>query len=95
MIRGKAGRKGKTDVDTLATAAVAIVNALQPNAWPKSPVATVAHASTADGISPGKVQLRSQFLQAEKDTILQTLHMTLNCLPSSNLLFCGYEVIVV
>ena len=54
MIRGNAGRKGKTDVDTLATAAVAIIKALQPNAQPKSPVATVAHASAADGMYPRK-----------------------------------------
>ena len=68
MIRGKAGRKGKTDVDTLATAAVAIIKALQPNAQPKSPMATVAHASTADGMSPGKkVQLRSQYLNQLKE----------------------------
>ena len=69
MIRGKAGRKGKTDVvDTLATAAVAIIKALQPNARPKSPVATIAHASTADGMSPGKkVQLRSQYLNQLKE----------------------------
>ena len=60
MIRGKAGCKRKTDVvDTLATAAVAIISALQP----KSPVATIAHASTVDGMSPGKkVRLLSQYL---------------------------------
>ena len=68
MIRGKAGRKGKTDVvDVLATAAVAIINRLQPSdARPKSPAATVAH--TADGMSPGKkVQLRSQYLNQLKE----------------------------
>ena len=68
MIRGKAGRKGKTDVvDTLATAAVAIIKALQlSDARPKSPAATVAR--TADGMSPGKkVQLQSQYLNQLKE----------------------------
>ena len=67
MIRGKAGRKGKNDVvDTLATAAVAIIKALQPNAQPRSPAAIVGH--TADGMSPGKkVLLRSQYLNQLKE----------------------------
>ena len=68
MIREKAGCKGKTDVvDVLATAAVAIINRLQPSdARPKSPAATVAR--TADGMSPGKkVQLRSQYLNQLKE----------------------------
>ena len=68
MIRGKAGPKGKTDVvDTLATAAVAIIKALQPSdARPKSPAATATR--TADGMSPGKkVQLRSQYLNQLKE----------------------------
>ena len=72
MIRGKAGQKGKTDMaDTLAmaTAAVAIIKALQPGSsdtTSQSPTVSCAH--TPDGMSPGKkVQLRSQYLKQLKE----------------------------
>ena len=69
MITGKVTRKGKTDntvVDTLATAAVAIIKAL------KDPPSTVTSANkgvcTPGGMSPAKkVELRSQYLKQLKE----------------------------
>ena len=75
MIRGKAARRGRHDVvDTLASAAVAIVKALSPSTpAPQSPTPTsTVAASKTDGMSPGKmVQLRSQYLKQLKE--IQTL----------------------
>ena len=63
-------QKGKTDMaDTLATAAVAIIKALQPGSSDtRSQSPTVSHTLTPDGMSPGKkVQLRSQYLKQLKE----------------------------
>ena len=105
-ITGKVSRKDKsvTVVDTLATAAVAIIKELKDTTTPANK-----GTCTPGGMSPGKVELRSQYLkqriqnlkdegvltleefQAE-DTILQTLKPRLHVLIRITLNWIGMRV---
>ena len=70
MITGKVSRKdkgGNTVVDTLATAAVAIIKELKKDTTTTTP-ATSKGMCTLGGMSPGKkVELRSQYLKQLKE----------------------------
>ena len=66
MIRGKAGQKGKTEIaDTLATAAVAIIKALQPGSSDNLLLCHVLILQMGCHRAK-KVQLRSQYLKQLK-----------------------------